>query len=121
MKTLEYQLQEFLGIDPKPLSDKVKKFYRLSIDDCLNFTEKAINDKLKEYHKEQLTANEGKICTPSMEEILDEAQRRKAKHSVQYADYSLDTWTVPSDLLEHRKINLLNDSSVRKVRIEYEM
>ena len=58
MKTLENQLQEFLGIDPKPLSDKVKKFYRLSIDDCLNFTEKAINDKLKEYHKEKLAANE---------------------------------------------------------------
>ena len=70
---------------------------------------------------DQLSANEGKICTPSMEEILNEAQRRKAKHSVQYADYSLDTWTVASDLLEHRKINLLNDGSVRKVRIEYEM
>ena len=60
MKTLEYQLQEFLGIDPKPLSDKVKKFYRLSIDDCLNFTQKAINDKLKKYHKEQLAGNQNK-------------------------------------------------------------
>jgi len=69
----------------------------------------------------QLSANEGKICTPSMEGILNEAQRRKAKYSVQYADYSLDTWTVASDLLEHRKINLLADGSVRKVRIEYEM
>ena len=56
-----------------------------------------------------------------MEKILNEAQRRKSKHSVQYADYSLDTWTVASDLLEHRKNALLNDSSVRKVRIEYEM
>jgi len=71
--------------------------------------------------EKQLAANEGKICTPSMQEILDEAQRRKAKHSVQYADYSLETWTVASDLLEHRKNALLNDSSVRKVRIEYEM
>jgi len=70
---------------------------------------------------EQLSANEGKICKSSMEEILNEAQRRKSKHSVQYAYYSLDTWTVASDLLEHRKINLLNDGSVRKVRIEYEM
>jgi len=76
---------------------------------------------LEKFHKEQLSTNEVKIFTPSMEEILNEAQRRKAKHSVQYADYSLDTWTVPSDLLEHRKINLLNDGSVRKVRIEYEM
>ena len=57
----------------------------------------------------------------SMEEILNEAQRRKAKHSVQYADYSLDTWTVANDLLEHRKKALLADGSVRKVRIEYEM
>jgi hypothetical protein len=60
-------------------------------------------------------------CATSMEEILNEAQRRKAKHSVQYADYSLETWTVANDLLEHRKNALLADGSVRKVRIEYEM
>lgn len=60
-------------------------------------------------------------CATSMEEILNEAQRRKAKHSVQYADYGLDTWTVANDLLEHRKKALLADGSVRKVRIEYEM
>jgi len=78
-------------------------------------------DRYIDYLEDQLSANEGKICTPSMEEIFNEAQRRKAKHSVQYADYSLDTWTVANDLLEHRKINLLNDGSVRKVRIEYEM
>jgi hypothetical protein len=60
-------------------------------------------------------------CATSMEEILDEAQRRKAKHSVQYADYSMDTWTVANDLLEHRKNVLLADGSVRKIRIEYEM
>jgi len=70
---------------------------------------------------EQLTTNEGKICTPSMQEILDEAQRRKTKHSVQYAGYGLGTWTVANDLLDHRKNALLNDGSVRKVRIEYEM
>lgn len=58
-------------------------------------------------------------CALSMEEILNEAQRRQAKYSVQYAD--LETWTVASDLLEHRKSNLLADGSVRKVRIEYEM
>jgi len=74
--------------------------------------------KLRE---KQLSTNEGKICTPSMQQILDEAQRRKAKHSVQYAGYGLGTWTVASDLLEHRKNALLNNSSVRKVRIEYEM
>ena len=78
-------------------------------------------DRYIDYLEEQLATNEGKIFTPSMEEILNEAQRRKLKHSVQYADYSLDTWTVASDLLEHRKNALLNDSSVIKVRIEYEM
>jgi len=76
---------------------------------------------LEKFHKEQFDTNEGKLCTPSMEEILNEAQRRKAKHSVQYTDYSLDTWTVASELLEHRKNALLNDGIVRKVRIEYEM
>lgn len=60
-------------------------------------------------------------CALSMEEILNEAQRRQAKYSVQYDDYSLETWTVASDLLEHRKNNLLADASVRKVRVEYEM
>ena len=77
--------------------------------------------ELSVFGVKQLSDNEGKICMPTMEKILNEAQRRKSKHSVQYADYSLDTWTVASDLLEHRKINLLNDSSVRKVRIEYEI
>lgn len=72
-------------------------------------------------HIEQLSIPRVSNCALSMEEILNEAQRRQAKYSVQYADYSLETWTVASDLLEHRKSNLLADGSVRKVRIEYEM
>lgn len=72
-------------------------------------------------HIEQLSIPRISNCAISMEEILNEAQRRQAKHSVQYADYSLDTWTVANDLLEHRKNALLADGSVRKVRIEYEM
>lgn len=60
-------------------------------------------------------------CAISMGDILNEAIRRKAKHSLQYADYSLSTWTVSSDLLEHRKKALLDDGSIRKIRIEYEM
>ena len=71
--------------------------------------------------EEQLIIQRVSKCAPSMREILDEAQRRKAKHSVQYADYSLETWTIANDLLEHRKNALLADGSVRKVRIEYEM
>jgi len=78
--------------------------------------------KLVEYQKiKQLLIPDASNCATSMEEILNEAQRRKAKHSVQYADYSLETWTVANDLLEHRKNALLADGSVRKVRIEYEM
>jgi hypothetical protein len=60
-------------------------------------------------------------CFPSMKEILDEAQRREVKYSVQFADYSLEIWTVANDLLENRKNALLDDGSVRKVRIEYEL
>jgi len=71
--------------------------------------------------EEQLIIQRVSKFAPSMREILDEAQRRKAKHSVQYADYSLETWTIANDLLEHRKNALLADGSVRKVRIEYEM
>ena len=86
---------------------------------------KIMEEYAKEYHKEQLNLDKetpiNDLEKPSMEEILNEAQRRKAKHSVQYDGYSLDTWTVANDLLEHRKNALLNDSSVRKVRIEYEM
>jgi hypothetical protein len=43
---------------------------------------------------EQLSIDGVSNCALSMQEILDEAQRRRAKHSVQYADYSLDTWTL---------------------------
>ena len=57
----------------------------------------------------------------SMEEILKDAVRRQATYQVQFADYDLDTWTAPCQLTENRMKNLLNDSSVRKVRLELEM
>jgi len=107
---------------PLKLLEEIRKDFvdKHDGDPTINMICKTVIGEFK-LREEQLSANEGKICKPSMQEILDEAQRRKAKHSVQYADYSLDTWTVASDLLEHRKNALLNDSSVRKVRIEYEM
>lgn len=55
------------------------------------------------------------------EQILDEAARRKANIALQYEDYSLETWTVATKLLPHRKAYLLDDDSIRKFRIEYEM
>lgn len=57
----------------------------------------------------------------SMEEILRDAVRRKATYSVQYADYDLNTWTAPVDLTQNRMDKLLDDGSIRKVRLELEM
>jgi len=56
-----------------------------------------------------------------MEEILEDAVRRRASYQVQLANFDLDTWTLPCQLTESRMKNLLNDSSVRKVRLELEM
>ena len=57
----------------------------------------------------------------SMEEILRDAVRRKATYSVQYADYDLNTWTAPVELTQNRMDKLLDDGSIRKVRLELEM
>ena len=57
----------------------------------------------------------------SMEEILRDAVRRQANYQVQFADYDLDTWTAPCQLTENRMEKLLDDGSIRKVRLELEM
>lgn len=57
----------------------------------------------------------------SMEEILRDAVRRKATYSVQYVDYDLNSWTAPVDLTQNRMDKLLDDGSIRKVRLELEM
>jgi hypothetical protein len=57
----------------------------------------------------------------SMEEILRDAVRRQATYQVQFADYDLDTWTAPCQLTENRMEKLLDDGSIRKVRLELEM
>lgn len=57
----------------------------------------------------------------SMEEILRDAVRRQATYQVQFADYDLDTWTAPCQLTENRMEKLLDDGSVRKIRLELEM
>jgi hypothetical protein len=57
----------------------------------------------------------------SMEEILRDAVRRQATYQVQFADYDLDTWTAPCRLTENRMEKLLDDGSIRKVRLELEM
>ena len=56
----------------------------------------------------------------SMEEILKDAVRRQATYQVQFADYDLDTWTAPCQLTENRMDKLLDDGSIRKVRLELE-
>ena len=57
----------------------------------------------------------------SMEEILKDAVRRQATYQVQFVDYDLDTWTAPCQLTENRMEKLLDDGSIRKVRLELEM
>ena len=57
----------------------------------------------------------------SMEEILKDAVRRQATYQVQFADYDLDIWTAPCQLTENRMEKLLDDGSIRKVRLELEM
>lgn len=61
------------------------------------------------------------IVRLSMEEILEDAVRRRATYQVQFANFDLDAWTIPCRLTENRMKNLLNDGSVRKVRLELEM
>jgi len=57
----------------------------------------------------------------SMEEILKDAVRRQAIYQVQFEDYDLHTWTAPCQLTENRMEKLLDDGSIRKVRLELEM
>ena len=57
----------------------------------------------------------------SMEEILRDAVIRGATYSVQYADYDFKTWTESVELTQNRVDKLLNDGSIRKVRLELEM
>ena len=57
----------------------------------------------------------------SMEEILRDAVIRGATYSVQYADYDFKTWTAPVELTQNRVDKLLDDGSIRKVRLELEM
>lgn len=56
----------------------------------------------------------------SLEEILRDAVRRQATYQVQFADYDLNTWTAPCQLTQNRMDKLLDDASIRKVRLELE-
>ena len=70
------------------------------------------------------TANCGYTVLPtvlSLEEILRDAIRRQATYQVQFADYDLNTWTAPCILSQDRVKALLDDASIKKVRLELEM
>jgi hypothetical protein len=56
----------------------------------------------------------------SLEEILRDTVRRKATFQIQFADYDLDTWTTLSMLTQNKMDKLLDDGSIRKVRLELE-
>lgn len=69
------------------------------------------------------TANCGYTVLPTMlylDEILRDAVRRQATYQVQFVDDDLNTWTTPSKLTQNRMEKLLDDGSIRKVRLELE-
>ena len=90
---------------------------KFNVDELQELTTLLKKDKCK---VEILPIQNVSNCALNMTEILNEAIRRQANYSVQYADYSLETWTVASKLNEGRADSLLADGSVRKIRIEYE-
>ncbi len=57
----------------------------------------------------------------SMKDIFQEAVRREAKVAIQYADYTLNEWTVPTKLTSDKVTMLINDGSIRKIYLELEM
>lgn len=58
--------------------------------------------------------------TMTQSELLIEAVRQHAKYSVQYSDYDKDTWTAPCLLTHDRLAVIMDDNSVKKIRIELE-
>lgn len=80
---------------------------------------------MEEASKNNENGNDANTALPavrlSMEEILRDAVRRQATYQVQFADYDLDTWTAPCRISENRMEKLLDDGSIRKVRLELEM
>jgi len=57
----------------------------------------------------------------SMEEILKEAVKKKAKYQIQYYDYNKDEWTIFYTLQEKDIEKLTSDNSIRKIRLEFDM
>ena len=107
------------------------------IDECFNiawsnvskeidgFSCQEIQEMMSDTHKHRVPSfeimEENKTVRLSMEEILRDAVRRQATYQVQFADYDLHTWTAPCQLTENRMEKLLDDGSIRKVRLELEM
>ena len=80
-------------------------------------------EKKTKASKTHKPANCGYTVLPtvlSLEEIIREAVRRQATYQVQFADYDLNTWTAPCQLTQNRMDKLLDDASIRKVRLELE-
>ena len=77
-----------------------------------------IAEVMEKYHQAKLKLLG--IAELSLEEILRDAVRRQATYQVQFADYDLNTWTAPCQLTQNRMNKLLDDASIRKVRLELE-
>ena len=52
-------------------------------------------------------------------EFLIEAVKHNYLYSVQYSDYSKDEWTAPVLLTHERLAKVMDDYSVKKIRIEF--
>lgn len=87
-----------------------------------SYVRKKQNEAQKESEKDEGKGDErGIVIKLPIETILNDAIGRQAKYQVQYADYDLETWTVPVQLTKERAKELLIDGSVRKIRLEIEM
>ncbi len=52
-----------------------------------------------------------------MEKVLEELKTLKARIEIQYVDYDLNTWTAPQLITDNIIHKVLNDASVRQIRI----
>ena len=56
-----------------------------------------------------------------LEDVLIRAVKRKATYQVQFKDYDRNTWTAPYILSQDRVKELLDDASIKKIRLEFEI
>jgi len=66
--------------------------------------------------KENVTLSNVKGLT-EMKEMLEYLKPLSGRIEIQYMDYDLMTWTVPQIITDDIIYNVLNDASIRQIRI----